>query len=270
MSKLGIGFWIFILFLILVALRNTDGDWFTPDRRSEVATPNPEELRFDLGRHEQILIVTADTWGSNLATAALWEKNSDGEWKNVTGDNQARIGLKGFKVGDARSEGDGTTPAGMYRLTSTFGSAEEGGTNLPYTQVKRGHCWISDTKDPGYNTWTTRSPCGVGNVDLYERAVKEKIYAKTIVVDFNTAPIVNGRGSAIFVYRHEYVNGERGQARATKAGITLSNNDLSDVFRRLNEDFQPVIILGPVDWITGPKDSTGVDGEKIDLPAPTP
>ncbi len=261
--KKGAGATIFIVILLFFALRNDDGDWFRPEARSKVETPNPDRLRFDIDKSDQVLIVTTDKWGATHATAALWERQQDGTWRN-TGDHQARIGRNGF--GQNRREGDGTTPAGGFRLTAAFGSAKDSVTNLPYSRAEPGDCWISDTGDPSYNQWTTRTNCSLPNVDLYGRAKDGGPYAHAVVIDFNTHPIVVGKGSAIFVYRHEYLKGSRGTTRATQAGVTLAEDELLQIFRRLDEDAHPVVVMGPVEWIVGPRDpSAVVDGEKVSL-----
>lgn len=264
MKKGGLGAAIFIVVLLIIAVRNDDGDWFTPEARSTVDTPNPTRLRFDIDKSDQVIIVTADSWGATHATAALWERQEDRTWRNVTGDDQARIGRNGF--GQNRKEGDGTTPAGSFRLTAAFGSSKVSSTNLPYSKVEPGDCWISDTKDASYNQWTTRTNCSFPNENLYELAKNNGLYAHTVVIDFNTHPIVVGSGSAIFLYRNEFLKGSRGTTRATKAGVTLAEGDLMEMFRRLAEDAHPVIVMGPLNWIVGPRDSTAVvDGEKVDL-----
>lgn len=264
MKKVGLGAAIFILVLLLIAFRNDDGDWFTPDRRSTVETPNPSDLRFNIDKSDQVLIVTTDSWGATHATAALWERQKDGSWKNTTDDNQARIGRNGF--GQNRSEGDGTTPAGSYRLTAAFGSAKESSTNLPYSKLEPGDCWISDTRDASYNQWTTREKCLPPNVNMFELAEENGVYAHAVVIDFNTHPISPGKGSAIFLYRNEILKGSKSTTTATTAGVTLSESDLMEVFRKLDEDAHPVIVMGPLKWIVGPRDNTAVvDGEKVNL-----
>ena len=264
MKKTGLGAAIFIFVLLLIAFRNDDGDWFTSDRRSTVETPSPDKLRFNIDKSDQVLIVTTDTWGATHATAALWERQKDGSWKNSTADNQARIGRNGFS--ENRSEGDGTTPAGIFRLTAAFGSAKESSTNLPYSKVEPGDCWISDTNDASYNQWTTRENCSPPNVNMYELAQNNGVYAHAVVIDFNTHPISPGKGSAVFLYRNELLKGSKSTTTATTAGVTLSESDLMEVFRKLDEDAHPVIVMGPLKWIVGPRDTTAVvDGEKVSL-----
>ena len=263
--KLGTGALVFLLILIILAVRNQDGDWFSPTVVSKVETPNPDNLRFNLGNSDQVLIVTTQDWGSTHATAALWEKTSDGKtWKRVDGDYQARVGRSGLKVN--RSEGDGTTPAGIFHLSSAFGASSNIETGLRYQKVEQGSCWISDVTDPKYNEWTLRGNCAPKNEDLFAGAQNNGPYAHAVVIDFNTHPVIVGKGSAIFLYRNEFVNGNRGPTRATKAGITLANDDLLNIFRTLSDDLQPVVVIGPIKWIIGPKESTSVvDGEKLDL-----
>ncbi len=263
MKKTGLGAAIFIFVLLLIAFRNDDGDWFTPDRRSTVETPSPTDLRFNIDKSDQVMIVATDSWGATHATAALWERQKDGSWKNSSGDSQARIGRNGFS--ENRSEGDGTTPAGRFRLTAAFGSAEESSTNLPYSQVAPTDCWISDTRDASYNQWTSRENCTPPNVNMYQRAQENGVYAHAVVIDFNTGvDFAVGKGSAIFLYRNELLKGSRSTSTSTSGGVTLSESDLMEVFRKLDEDAHPVIVMGPLKWIVGPRDTTAVvDGEKV-------
>src|SRR4029078_772377 len=97
-------------------------------------------------------------------------------------------------------EGDGTSPAGSFRLLSAFGRPANPGTLMQYRQVQTRGRWISDVQSPLYNRWVSRSPCTAPNEDLYRTSSGAYKYAA--VTDYNWTNTVRGEGSAIFLHRH--------------------------------------------------------------------
>ena len=120
----------------------------------------------------------------------------------VVGRWGARFGGRAFPcavgrggIGVKRAEGDGVTPAGRHRIEVVLWRPDRlrrrGGGAI-------GPCdgWSDDPADPGYNR-PVRLPHRFGHEAL-RRADRQ--YDLVAVLDWNRAPIVPGRGSAIFLH----------------------------------------------------------------------
>jgi L,D-peptidoglycan transpeptidase YkuD (ErfK/YbiS/YcfS/YnhG family) len=239
----GIGTALFFIFLIFVAARNDDGDWFTPNsEKAEFVVPGPDKIwntTAFIGDAEQILVVATSTWDSTNAEAALFEKTDEG-WKRVLDGMPARVGRSGLK--QSRSEGDGSTPAGSFRIGTALGAKTKLDTKLRYSQITEGSCWISES-GADYNRWTTKSTCIPPNVDLY--AGRTGAFERAFVIDFNAARTPD-EGSALFVYQQTAAS-----SSATSGSVALSSSNMVKVLDRLDADKRPRIIIGTVEWLSG-------------------
>jgi L,D-peptidoglycan transpeptidase YkuD (ErfK/YbiS/YcfS/YnhG family) len=213
---------------------------------AEAATPPaPPQIQPALvGDAEQLVVVTTSGWKENYAQVALYEKRGN-TWHRVSGYLAARIGRNGFNA--SHREGDGTSPAGSFRLLSVFGRPANPGTLMQYRQVQPGDCWISDVNSPLYNRWVSRSPCSAPNEDLYR--ISSGAYKYAVVTDYNWTNTVRGAGSAIFLHRHSYTDGA--VTLPTSGCVSLRESDLLAVVRWLNPAKRPRIVMGPASWLTG-------------------
>ncbi|HEY2666271.1 MAG TPA: hypothetical protein VGK51_05490 [Actinomycetota bacterium] len=76
----------------------------------------PSDLASTAGA-AQLVTVAAPSSGSATASMELWQR-SGGCWSLVAGPWPARVGVTG--VSDHHREGDGSTPAGLYRIGSVM------------------------------------------------------------------------------------------------------------------------------------------------------
>jgi L,D-peptidoglycan transpeptidase YkuD (ErfK/YbiS/YcfS/YnhG family) len=107
------------------------------------------------------------------------------------------IGRGGIKTG--KREGDGTTPAGRYRLVRLWWRADRGpqpGTLLPVRPIAETDGWCEDPADRRYNR-PIRMPPGASG-DRLTRA--DALYDLIIEIDHNQRPRIAGRGSAVFIH----------------------------------------------------------------------
>ena len=82
-------------------------------------------------------------------TVTLYQRWGIG-WKRLA-TWSARLGYGGLVVGTSRRQGSGTTPAGAYAITQTFGRLADPGTSMPYTKVTDDHWWVEDRSSRYYN-----------------------------------------------------------------------------------------------------------------------
>lgn len=104
-----------------------------------------------------------------------------------------------------KHEGDGATPLGTFRLVSVLHRPDRGPppvTALPVTAIRPDDGWCDDPADRAYNQAVTLPYAG-----RHERLWREDhVYDLIVILDYNLAPVVSGKGSAIFLHlaREDY------------------------------------------------------------------
>ncbi len=173
------------------------------------ALPKPEDNTPKLSdKISQLSIAkTADTIflaveGETPATCTFWAFSRNGEtWKQVF-EVSGLIGKNGINY-EQRSEGDYTTPGGVYHMRECFGilDAPEN-MSVKYTKVSKNHYWDGDRRSPQYNTMVDGSKMHDGwNKSASEHLIEYKeSYNYCMNVGFNYDPVVPGSGSAIFLH----------------------------------------------------------------------
>lgn len=97
-----------------------------------------------------------------------------------------------------RRDGDGTTPIGLFKVLYCFGNAPDPGAGMTYREVQRTSYWSGEKED--YNTWVEVEP-GTRDMSRSEHLYRFKIsYKYAMAIDFNTNPVVWGKGFAIFIH----------------------------------------------------------------------
>lgn len=103
-------------------------------------------------------------------------------------------------IGQKRGEGDGITPAGVFRIEQVLIRPDRmdfdaGG--VPTGVIGLNDIWSDDPADPAYNCGLTafRHPF---SHEALRRA--DGLYDAVAVLDYNRAPVVVGAGSAIFLH----------------------------------------------------------------------
>jgi L,D-peptidoglycan transpeptidase YkuD (ErfK/YbiS/YcfS/YnhG family) len=183
----------------------------------------------------QAIVVEATSHRTTAARLRLWQR-SGACWKPVAGPWTARVGRNGLSA--QRREGDGTTPTGVYRLDSVvYGRSPDPGVRLRYHRIVCGDWWDEDPASPTYNTFQ-HVPCGV---EPPFRAESEGLWKQTVAyrhlifVRYNAAPVVPGKGSAIFLHVQ---TGSR-----TNGCISLPQAQLVRTLRWLRPAAKPVIAI---------------------------
>ena len=88
---------------------------------------------------------------STTAVVRLWRRE-DGCWRQVAGPWRAHVGRNGLSA--HHREGDGTTPAGTFRIGPTmYGTAPSPGVRYRYRQLRCGDWWDENPASPTYNTF---------------------------------------------------------------------------------------------------------------------
>jgi len=100
-----------------------------------------------------------------------------------------------------KREGDGATPAGVWRLLHGGYRADRGAappaSTLPLDPIGPRDIWSDDPDDPDYNQWLTGTAHPFSHEAL-RRA--DPLYDLVLASDWNYPHATPGRGSALFVH----------------------------------------------------------------------
>ena len=218
-----------------------------PPVRSIASQPSPcprglaGELSYT-GRARQLVTVSTAGYNTSVATIELWQRAGPC-WAPVAGPWSGWIGENGFS--DQKREGDGTTPTGIYVLGPViYGNAPDPGVNGPYHHLVCGDWWDEDPSSAQYNTFQhvacgATPPFGGDSEALWTETGP---YPSFAVVDYNTAPVVRGKGSAIFVHAD--------MGHPTTGCVSIPVSDLDQFLRWLQPGETPAIVMGPASEIT--------------------
>ena len=193
------------------------------------------------GSAAQLITAVSSGYGSDAATVQLWDRVG-GCWVSAGGPWPAFIGASGFS--DDKREGDGTSPTGLYGIGPVmYGNAANPGAREPYHLLQCGDWWDEDPASAQYNTFQ-HVACGTtpawapGSEALWTETAP---YPSFAVVEYNTAPVVAGRGSAIFL--HASTGG------GTAGCVSIPRADLDQTLRWIDPARAPAIVMGPASEI---------------------
>ncbi len=184
----------------------------------------------------QLVLVEAPSLASTTATATLWQRAS-GCFSQVGGPWPARLGWHGLS--SHHLEGDGTTPIGAFGIGPVmYGVAPDPGVAYRYHRLVCGDWWDEDPTTPSYNRFVhvpchARPPFGGGSEALWTELTAYRYFA---VIEYNAAPIIPGRGSAIFL--HVSTGG------TTNGCVSLGEPELVHTLRWLRPAERPLVVIG--------------------------
>jgi L,D-peptidoglycan transpeptidase YkuD (ErfK/YbiS/YcfS/YnhG family) len=113
------------------------------------------------------------------------------------GSARAACGTAGVRI-DKR-EGDLASPAGTFPLLRAFYRPDRLAapqTGLPLAALKPTDGWVDAPDDPAYNTLVTL-PYPASHEELWR---EDGLYDLIVVIGYNMAPVIPGKGSAIFLH----------------------------------------------------------------------
>ena len=207
--------------------------------------PNPATL--------QAIVVKNTTWTSSYVSVETWRRASASSAWQLVHAAPGRVGRNG--IGLHWHEGDGTTPAGGFRIEWGFGT----GPN----PNRRGMTWhrfdsndwsAEDSLDaPTYNTYQASRPATARWRTSHAEHLWDfrALYRYAWVIEFNrpryrTRPASEPRpdlsaGSGIFLHV---------QGRGATAGcVAVPQARARSISRWLDPAKRPVIVIGEDDWL---------------------
>ncbi len=140
------------------------------------------------------------------------------QWAHRT--YRCALGHGGVRID--KQEGDGATPAGRFPLRRVLYRPDRLSaptTLLPVAALALADGWCDDPGDPQYNR-PVRLPYAARHEELWRT---DALYDVIVVIGYNDAPVVPGRGSAIFLHLAS------ADYRPTQGCVALALPDLVEI-----------------------------------------
>ena len=197
----------------------------------------------------QLVVIISRGWEATAATILRFERAAPGaDWLAVGLAKRGVVGRNGMAWGRGlhpdglegaeKWEGDGATPAGVFRISWAFGAAPRK-VDLAFTVARPGLVCVTDKTSPHYNKvvdlaknpmrWDTDEPL-LGVDETYELAV---------VLDQNPPPIERGRGACIFI--HSW----KGTGKPTNGSVAVARDAVDSLVEWLDAQARPVAVVLP-------------------------
>jgi len=209
------------------------------------APPVPKNCR------QMILVITPSPDDFQGKLYRFQRSANDSDWQPVSGENPVVVGKKGLGWGiglhsqsipkmPVKREGDGKSPAGVFKLSAVFGfapSEKMRDLKMPYLHVSKALECVDDVRSRFYNRMIYRDKAD--SVDWHSSEKMRKIGAKYelgVFVDHNAAMAKPGAGSCIFLHIWGGVDDP------TIGCTAMPREKMQTIVRWLDADKQPVLV----------------------------
>jgi D-alanyl-D-alanine dipeptidase len=215
-----------------------------------VSAPVPSTVS-PIARARQLVVVTTPDWDSTTGTLRRFERAQDGDtWRVVGTVTPIVVGRTGLAWGigfDAvpgaqssaprKREGDGRSPAGAFPLDTVFGFQPlVAPLGLPYVPLTNQTDCVDDPSSVHYNTVVARDLVSRVDWSSAERMRTIDQYKLGVIVGYNAAPPMPGRGSCIFL--HIWA----GPASTTAGCTALDERQLTALVEWLDANRRPMLV----------------------------
>lgn len=223
---------------------------------TQVKKPLPPKPVIPFSESLQAIVVTTKDWSAIKGEAQTFErKDTKSEWKATGKSFPVVVGKNGMAWSDGlnelpsdtgrllmKTEGDGKSPAGIFNLSSAFGTTEKNDKlKLPYTKLEEFTECVDDVKSSHYNRIVNRMQ--VGNFDWKSSEKMLQIvpqYDLGVFIEHN-AERQKGAGSCIFL--HIWKDESSGTAGCT----AMARENMETVLYWLDAKKNPVLIQLPAE-----------------------
>ena len=194
----------------------------------QLVSATPQSKQFDQ------MVVVFNQKASEASAILVGLEKKKGKWLIQFKAINASVGRNGIANKEEKIEGDGKSPSGLFELGRVFGYDELGPTSLDYTQSTPEDKWIDDAEASDYNTYVR----GNTSAKSFEHLKLNSIdYKYCMVIEYNTKPVVKGKGSAIFFH----VADEK--YTPTSGCVAIAENDMLNYLQWLMPNKKRGILL---------------------------
>ncbi|MDG1709349.1 MAG: L,D-transpeptidase family protein [Emcibacteraceae bacterium] len=142
---------------------------------------------------------------------------------------------------DEKYEGDHKSPTGKFDIRSVYYRYDKLGapiySKLPMMAILKEDGWCDDPKDEAYNK-AVMLPYHASAEELWR---EDDLYDILVVLGFNDAPAVPGKGSAIFMHVARDLNDN--QFHGTEGCVSLRKDHLLELLPELTIDTSLEIVI---------------------------
>ncbi len=200
----------------------------------------------------QLILVLAESFNATSGVLRRFERGPGGTvWTAVGESSPIALGRNGLGLGagldeidpgsmPVKKEGDGKSPAGVFRLSSSFGYApaeQMSGLSIGYTPVTDRLECVDDVESEYYNQIVNRDSVAAVDWHSSEQMLMPGIwYEKGIVVEHNSSPVQRGGGSCIFL--HNWAGPDDTTAGCTSMAPAM----MSEIIYWIDSGDDPVLV----------------------------
>jgi D-alanyl-D-alanine dipeptidase len=203
---------------------------------------------------QQLLLVRAASWTAATGTLERYERSEGSSWTRLGAAIPVDLGRNGMawgrglqtttEPGPVKREGDGKSPAGVYRLGTAFGAAVSlpaGARDFPYLRALPTTYCVEDARSIHYNQFvdSTRVTPPPAWEQWSQMARADGLFDWGVVIQQNAPEIQKGAGACVFL--HVW----RGPKRPTAGCTAMAKGNLEEALRWLNPDLAPILVQLP-------------------------
>jgi D-alanyl-D-alanine dipeptidase len=242
-----------LLLLIAIAFMPADAQKKKAAKKAAPAKPPatlpvPEPYRDILANAQQAVLVTTPGWNNVDGTLQRFEKK-DGHWERDGEKVPIVVGKSGFgwdgitepppaSAQPIKKEGDGRSPAGIFKITELFGFQSSLDSKVPYRPLTESVECVDDASSQSYNQIVDRKEIPNPDWNSSEKMRTIDVYKVGAVVDYNS-PKVPRAGSCIFLHIW------KGPGHGTAGCTAMEENHVQEIIQWLDEKRQPILIQLP-------------------------
>lgn len=206
---------------------------------------------------DQMVLVTVPGWNTIEGTLHTYQRDHGGAWQEVGAARPVVIGKSGAAWGIGLSpaqhdgpqkhEGDGRSPAGVFRIGTAFGYAAHADTAMPYRALTATDYCMDVSGTPLYNRIADTAKVGAaalkGSSEPMRRDLHfhgDQAYRIGFVIEHNPDGVARG-GSCIFA--HLWSSPTTGTTGCT----AMTPDTMQGLLAWLKPQAHPVFVLLPQD-----------------------
>jgi D-alanyl-D-alanine dipeptidase len=201
----------------------------------------------------QLLLVRAVSWTAPTGTLERYERTEGSTWTAIGAAIPVDLGRNGMawgrglqmmtEAGPVKREGDGKSPAGIYRLGTAFGvavSLPPGARGFPYLQALPTTYCVEDTRSIYYNQIVESTRVTPPSWEQWSQMARaDGLFDWGVVVQQNAPEVQKGSGSCVFL--HVW----RGPKRPTAGCTAMARDHIQETLRWLDPSLGPILVQLP-------------------------
>lgn len=222
-----------------------------------VAKP-PDFAPIPAACRQMILVLTPSFSAAQGTLHKFQRRDSTAAWERVEHTIPVILGRAGLGWGRGlhaeqpadqphKQEGDGRSPAGVFRLGTAFGFPPKAALpplRVPYQQITAMLECVDDPASQHYNTLADRAQVSA-DWRSSEKMIRVKVdYHLGVFVEHNTAPAEPGRGSCIFLHIWGKV------VEPTSGCTAMEDKEMEKIIKWLEGASEPVLVQLPAEAYT--------------------